>query len=226
MYVSPAAYVFEPSSSAQSYAADGMAREKDARESLHVDRKTGEITLNGKLNLPSGCTPAPATHLPVSSKIPVGREKVITCYGIVGMITLATTEYLVIITQRTPSCRLLSHPIFLATDFRLLPLNPTSSSAAILGNPIERELVSLVERGLKAGNMWFSYGWDLTNTLQRQKDLEDTGMGPGRAPLWRRADERFFWNRFLMDRFIGLTEGGMDLSRFILPVMFGCELLT
>jgi hypothetical protein len=130
----------------------------------------------------------------------------------------------VIITQRTPSCRLLSHPIFLATDFRLLPLNPTSSSAAILGNPIERELVSLVERGLKAGNMWFSYGWDLTNTLQRQKELEDAGMGAGRAPLWQRADESFFWNRFLMDKFIDLTtSGGMDLSRFILPVMFGCE---
>lgn len=60
--------------------------------------------------------------------------------------------------------------------------------------------------------MWFSYGWDLTNTLQRQKALEDAGMGPGQAPLWKRADERFFWNRFLQDRFISLTEKGTDVS--------------
>ena len=129
-----------------------------------------------------------------------------------------------IITQREPSCRLLSHPIFLATDFRLLPLNPQSSTQVILGNPIEKELVSLVEQGLKAGNIWFSYGWDLTNTLQRQQEQQDAGMGPGKAPLWQRADERFFWNRFLQDRLIDATENGTDLSRFILPVMFGCKL--
>lgn len=123
-----------------------------------------------------------------------------------------------IITQRTPSCRLLSHQIYLAADFRLLPLNAASSSQAILGNPIENELVSLVEQALKAGPMWFSYGWDLTNTLQRQKALEDTGMGAGRAPLWKRADERFFWNRFLQDRFITLTENGTDVRAFLVIV--------
>lgn len=124
-----------------------------------------------------------------------------------------TAEYLVIITQRTPSCRLLTHPIFLATDFRLLPLSATSSSQAILGNPVEKELVSLVEQGLRAGSLWFSYGWDLTNTLQRQQDLEDAGRGAGRAPLWQRADDRFFWNRFLQTRLIEATESGTDVSR-------------
>lgn len=121
-------------------------------------------------------------------------------------------EYIVIITQRTPSCRLLSQPIFLATDFRLLPLSSSSTSKAILGNPVEKELVSLVEQGLRAGSLWFSYGWDLTNTLQRQKALEDAGRGEGRAPLWQRADDAFFWNRFLQTRLIEATEGGTDVS--------------
>ncbi|BEI82641.1 hypothetical protein CcaverHIS002_0305090 [Cutaneotrichosporon cavernicola] len=206
VYVSPSSYVFEPSSStlpALGTDSSRLTNEKDVRESLVIDRRTGQISLD------------------VSSTIPVGRDKVIACYGILGMITLATTDYIVIITQRAPSCRLLTHQIYLATDFRLLPLNPASSSQAILGNPIENELVSLVEQGLKAGPMWFSYSWDLTNTLQRQKVLEDAGKGPNREPLWKRADDRFFWNRFLQDRFINLTENGTDLSRFILPAMFG-----
>lgn len=78
---------------------------------------------------------------------------------------------------------------------------------------MEKELISLVEQGLKNAKLWFSHGWDLTNTLQRQKELEESGRGVGQAPLWQRADERFFWNRFLSSKMIDLTEnGGVDVS--------------
>jgi hypothetical protein len=123
---------------------------------------------------------------------------------------LSAADYIIVITSRTPSCRLLSHPIYLANDFRLLPLAPTSTSSAILDNPVERELVSLVEQGLRAGKLWFSYGWDLTNTLQRQQDLIDSGRNE--EPMWRRADDRFFWNKHLMSRFIERTELGGQVN--------------
>ncbi|RSH87097.1 hypothetical protein EHS25_003586 [Saitozyma podzolica] len=207
LYVSPTSYVFEPaSSSLATHGVDGptLVNEKDVRESLFVDRKTGRMALNE------------------SSEIPFGREKVITCYGILGVLSLATTDFLLIITSRTPSCRLLSQPIYLATDFRLLPLSPLSTSSTILEHPVEKELISLVEQGLKSGKLWFSYGLDLTNTLQRQKEAETRGEGPGKLPLWKRADDRFFWNRYLMSKMTDLTEnGGVDLSRFILPVIYG-----
>lgn len=115
-------------------------------------------------------------------------------------------DFLLIITGRTNACRLLGQPIYLATDYRLLPLSPLSSSAAILEHPVEKELLSLVEQGLRGGRLWFSHGLDLTNTLQRQKAQEDRGAGAGRAPLWKRADDRFFWNKFLMGRLIDATE--------------------
>lgn len=122
-------------------------------------------------------------------------------------------DFLVIITGRTPSCRLLSQPIYLATDFRLLPLSPLSTSSTILNHPVEKELVALVEQGLKSGKMWYSYGLDLTNTMQRQQEAEDKGQGVKEWPAWKRADERFFWNRFLSGRMIDLTEnGGVDVS--------------
>lgn len=162
----------------------------------------------------------------------LGRDKVITCYGILGILSLATSvsiiflrsrrllhndfrvaDFLVVITSRTPSCRLLSQPIYLATDFRLLPLSPLSTSVTILSHPVEKELVALVEQGLKSGRMWFSYGLDLTNTMQRQQDLASRGQGEGQWPAWKRADERFFWNRFLMGKMIDVTEnGGVDVS--------------
>lgn len=49
MYVSPTSYVFEPSSGGVSFSGDGYSRGKSAGETLHIDRKTGQITLNGKL---------------------------------------------------------------------------------------------------------------------------------------------------------------------------------
>lgn len=76
-----------------------------------------------------------------------------------------------------------------------------------MDHPIERELIQLVEHGLKGSRLWFSYGWDLTSSLQRQ-EKNDQG------PMWQRADERFFWNRFLVQRMIDQTEsGGPDVSR-------------
>ncbi|ODO05787.1 hypothetical protein I350_04848 [Cryptococcus amylolentus CBS 6273] len=205
LYVSPTQYIFEPATtngpSQHGARQPAFLDEKDVRQSLVVDRQTGNMSLNND------------TH------IPFGREKVITCYGIIGTLSLATTDFLLIITSRTPSCRLLSHPIYLATDYRLLPLSPLSTSAAILEHPVEKELIALVEQGLKTSRLWFSYGWDLTNTLQRQEDIEKKGEA---LPMWKRADDRFFWNKFLMEKMIDVTENqGVDLSRFILPVTYG-----
>lgn len=164
-------------------------------------------------------------------------------------------DFLIVITSRTPSCRLLGHTIYAANDYRLLPLSPLSTTSAILDHPVERELVSLVEQGLRGGKLWFSYGWDLTNSLQRQHEslvegkwrtrnvfnemsgsealktpmkdrteLYGDAAATGDRPMWKRADDRFFWNKYLIGRMIEQTERGgrdNDLSRFILPVMYG-----
>jgi hypothetical protein len=88
LYVSPTAYIFEPASSSLSHSLDGASslNEKDIRESLYVDRRTGRMALNGM-------------HVGVieligaeSADIPFGREKVITCYGIIGILSLATSN--------------------------------------------------------------------------------------------------------------------------------------
>lgn len=49
---------------------------------------------------------------------------------------------------------------------------------------------------------------DLTNTLQRQYE-QDPQLA--KAPLWRRVDDRFFWNREMLrdltEREVGGTRG-------------------
>jgi hypothetical protein len=86
----------------------------------------------------------------------------------------------------------------------------------MLNHPVEKHLVGLIERHLATGLFWFSYTWDLTNRVQAQSVSEN-------EPLWKRADDRFFWNKHLQSKFIELTQDNLeqDLGSFILPLVYG-----
>ena len=71
--------------------------------------------------------------------------------------------------------------------------------------------------------MYFSYTLDLTNSFQRQAQQDAA------VPLWKRADDRFFWNRFLQSDLINFRNQGArgfpapqpGIDPYILPVIFG-----
>ena len=109
----------------------------------------------------------------------------------------------------------------IATEFLALRERP-------LHDPDEDIYISLLKALLRSGPMYFSYSTDLTNSFQRmaQSDLSQ--------PLWKRADDRFFWNRFIQTDLIDFRTGGGSgsgarqqnrqqpgVDPYILPVMFG-----
>lgn len=95
-------------------------------------------------------------------------------------------------------------------------------------DPDEDTYLGLVKELLKNGPMYFSYSFDLTNTFQRQAQTDLS------APLWKRADDRFFWNRFISSDLINFREGNAarrqgpqpGIDPYILPVMFGMMRIT
>ncbi|KAL7412892.1 SacI homology domain-containing protein [Mrakia frigida] len=207
LYISPDAYVFEPVATSP---LDEKGHQKE-KETMVIDRVTGAISLN-----------------PPGRLSPVAHEDVITVYGILGIVSLVTTDYLILITHKSPSSRFLGHDISLATSFRLLPLSSSTPSSSNLP-PLETHLLKLVSLGLNSGQIWFSYTWDLTNTLERQwRQDKARGGRLEKGSAAERADDRFFWNKALMRRFLEVGRGVVggvqrdeDLSRFILPVMYG-----
>ncbi|RPD81689.1 hypothetical protein L226DRAFT_527952 [Lentinus tigrinus ALCF2SS1-7] len=171
--------------------------------SLTVYRNSGDIVLN-----------APNTPIPTTSE-----RSVKTIYGIYGMISLAMSEYIIVITGRELRGHLMRQNIYRATEYDILPLNP-DVSVQTPPNAVEAHLLALVRSHLQGGTFFFSYGWDITRRLQAQwASLQQDGD----KPLWEIADDRFFWNKYLHTRFIDITSTNPDqnLSPYILPVIYG-----
>ncbi|KAI9879725.1 MAG: hypothetical protein M1830_007510 [Pleopsidium flavum] len=157
-----------------------------------------------------------------------GARRVSSIAGILGIIKLRLDKYIIIITKAQPMGRLRGHMVYkvIATEF--LPLHERE-----LHDPDEDTCLSLLKSLLKTGPMYFSYSFDVTNSFQRQCQTDPT------APLWKRADDRFFWNRFIQTDLIDFRTGGgtgsgarshsgqqTGVDPFILPVMFGMMRIT
>ncbi|PSS15310.1 hypothetical protein M430DRAFT_20606 [Amorphotheca resinae ATCC 22711] len=165
---------------------------------LVVDRPTGDLRLNDGALL--------------------GGKRVSSIAGILGMIRLRLDKYIIVITKAQPMGRLKGHMIYkvIATEF--LPLREQP-----LHDPDEDTYLALLKTFIKSGPMYFSYSFDITNTFQRQSQLDQS------QPLWKRADDRFFWNRFIQSDLIDFRSSGTrqhhghqpDVDPYILPVMFG-----
>lgn len=95
----------------------------------------------------------------------------------------------------------------------------------------EDTYLALIKDLLRTGPMYFSYSLDLTNSFQRQS------QSPSDIPMWKRADNRFFWNRFIQSDLIDFSLGENNANGihygpqpgadpYILPVMFGMLRIT
>ncbi|KAF9481724.1 inositol/phosphatidylinositol phosphatase [Pholiota conissans] len=171
-------------------------------QSLTIHRSSGDIVLN-----------SPKYTVPYAAQ---RSEKAV--YGIVGLISLTISEYLIIITGRTLQGQLMGNDIYRATEFDILPLG--SVSAYIPPHPVEARLVNLVRSHFSGGNFLFSYTWDLTRRLQVQLPVDESQAGKA---FWEVVDDRFFWNKFLQSKFIEVATQNPNAAygAFILPIMYG-----
>jgi hypothetical protein len=118
--------------------------------------------------------------------------------------------------------RIKGHMIYKVITTEFLPLRERP-----LHDPDEDNYLTLLKGLIKTSPLFFSYSFDITNSFQRQANADPA------TPLWRRADDRFFWNRFVQSDLIDFR-GGLsnsygrhssgqqpDVDPYILPVMYG-----
>lgn len=156
----------------------------------------------------------------------LGSKRVSSIAGILGIIKLKLDKYIMVITKAQPMGRLRGHQLYKVVSVEFLSLRERP-----VHDPDEDTYLSYLKALLAKGPMYFSYSIDLTNSFQRQaqSNLSD--------PVWKRADDRFFWNRFIQTDLIDFRLGGGSGSAirggqqpgvdpYILPVMFGMLRVT
>lgn len=156
-----------------------------------------------------------------------GAKRISSIAGILGILKLKLDKYIIVITKAQPMGRLRGHMVYKVAATEFLPMRERP-----LHDRDEDTYIALVKELLRTGPMYFSYSLDLTNSFQRQS------QGPADSPMWKRADDRFFWNRFLQSDLIDFSSGGghetsgirygpqPGADPYILPVMFGMLRIT
>ncbi|ORZ18050.1 SacI homology domain-domain-containing protein [Absidia repens] len=136
-------------------------------------------------------------------------------HGIVGFIKLQTSDYFIVITGRENVCTIQGKHIYRATSFEIIPLAHGVSDLSPQQQSDESSYVDLLQQHLKSGALYYSNDFDVTNALQRQAESDE------KDPLWKRADERFYWNRFISNKLIEAANKQPQFSDFILPLLQG-----
>jgi hypothetical protein len=126
----------------------------------------------------------------------------------------------VVITKANPVGKIKGNTIYKVAATELLPLRERA-----LNDADENRYRVLVQDFIKTSPLFFSYTFDVTSSFQRQAAADLS------LPLWQRADDRFFWNRFIQSdlidhrlgkgRAIGQGRSDPAIDPYILPVMFG-----
>nr|XP_015203137.1 PREDICTED: phosphatidylinositide phosphatase SAC2 isoform X2 [Lepisosteus oculatus] len=77
---------------------------------------------------------------------------------------------------------------------------------------LERRLLDeLFKIFMDSDSFYYSLTYDLTNTVQRQGDCDNSSL-----PLWQRVDDRFFWNKHMIQDLIDLKA-----DVWVLPIIQG-----
>lgn len=135
-------------------------------------------------------------------------------------------KYIIVITKAQPMGRLRGHMVYKVASTEFLPMRERP-----LHDKDEDTYLALIKDMLRTGPMYFSYSLDITNSFQRQS------QSPSEIPMWKRADDRFFWNRFIQSDLIDFSLGENNTNGirygpqpgadpYILPVMFGMMRIT
>ncbi|KAI9193572.1 Sac phosphatase domain-containing protein [Polychytrium aggregatum] len=139
-----------------------------------------------------------------------------TIHGLIGLIRLNSGDHLIVVTNRTKLGRLDGNDIYKLTGHKIVSV--TKSTVHLSEQQIRDDgvYIGLLNDLLGSGYFYFSYTLDLTRSLQQ------TRFPKSSEPLWRTADDRFFWNEYLSAPLTQLaTKDSNEISRFVLPIICG-----
>ncbi|PWZ01757.1 hypothetical protein BCV70DRAFT_187632 [Testicularia cyperi] len=172
------------------------------------------------------------------NRVTGGLREVGRFFGIVGFIRFTGTYYMVLISRRSVVALIGGHYIYHCDETVILPVCHPSVMASLPGRTklLEQEearLLHLFKQVDLNKNFYFSYTYDLTQTLQdnltsSSEELAGETRSPSSSsqPLtaWG-YNEKFIWNHHLLVPAFGATErrqpGEDARHEWVLPLIYG-----
>ncbi|XP_013137977.1 PREDICTED: phosphatidylinositide phosphatase SAC1 [Papilio polytes] len=166
-------------------------------EILVIDRITGEASVKDVKSV----------------KIPIPLDAYKPVCGFLGTIRLISGLYLVVAKYRILIGKLNGHDIYQLAGAEILPYARSTTHLTNKQIDDNNTYERLVRAALETPGIYFSYGYDLTHTMQR---LHSVPTEFHKMSLATRADARFLWNGHLLKDF-----AHQQFERFALPVIQG-----
>jgi phosphatidylinositol 4-phosphatase len=140
------------------------------------------------------------------------RNANFTAFGVVGVIKLPSASYLLLISERTQVASIFGHKVYRVTQISFHPFGRFTEISEY-ERKREETYREYIEHLILSG-FYFSYTMDITRTTQQRNFLDPTETL--KEPIWKVADEEFFWNRHISNEII---EKGWN--NWILPLLHG-----
>lgn len=140
-----------------------------------------------------------------------------TIHGILGILELPLTKFLVVISQKRKVGDLEGHAIFRLESVELIPISTLAANSSTEVDA-ERRCQILIKEALSTPYFYFSYSGDLTNSRQRQAASAQS------ESAWSRADKRFLWNNYMAETLFQYVTGSKSMtqvSSFLVQLVHG-----
>lgn len=160
------------------------------------------------------------TTTPILFNNSLANDQVITSYGLIGFIHLNSGDHIIIITDKLKIGSLDGKDIWKISAFKIISIVKSKLHLTEQQAKDDEIYLKLLDMTLSAGYFYFSYDYDITNTIQRHAILL---KGKGNSPIWEKADDRFFWNKYLLKKLINYSnsQSQSNIDGFMLPIMCG-----
>jgi len=132
-----------------------------------------------------------------------------TIAAFLGIIPLGPGDWRMLVATRAETTPCVPYAMKRVVDTRLVPLSKSQDT------PASRNYERLLNRFLSVKSLYYAADWDVTLSVQRRAARLSDGVSTG-LPLWKRADEEYFWNSHLLKPVLEL---GAPADRWALPVM-------
>lgn len=130
--------------------------------------------------------------------------------AIIGVIRLRSSRYIIVASKTKEVGQIRQDSVNKVVEYKVLPL-----SNSFLKDDDEQKYLELLKFHLDSAPLFLSYTYDLTNSHQRQSEQTP------KLPLWKAADDRFFWNYYVAEELIALATENQSVNPFIVPIIYG-----